>query len=172
VQAELDKSMPGHRAGREVPSELSKKLLPNVAIFMILHSGSPCQSCPKYLECLGVVEYKDDKDGEGKVALLKTEDELSELLKRQKLSGREDAARLAAELVQALWTPLRGSLKAVEGDKRVDPEKVALEKDGEGFKAVFEYKKGNAFWTAVVTLDKEGALAGIAVSDMGRATRE
>jgi hypothetical protein len=172
MQAELDKSMPGHRAGRELPSDLSKKLLPNVALFMILHPGSPCESCPKHLECLGVVEYKNPEDGEGKIALLKTEEDLAELLKRQKPSGREDAARLAAELVQALWRPLKGSLMAVQGDKRVVPENVALEKDGEGHKAVFEYKKGHAYWTVVVTIDKEGVLAGIAVSDTGRATRD
>jgi hypothetical protein len=126
---------------------------------MVLHKDQPCKTCAKDAECLAAIEYSNVKDDPGKVSLIASEAALSDLLKRQKLSGKEKAAILAAKLVQAL-----SSSKG----KAVEAEKAELKPDGEGSKATFEYKKAKAVWLVHVALDKEGGFTGLTVEDSGR----
>jgi hypothetical protein len=141
IEEELAKALPDHKVGRALPNELAKKLLPNVPFFMVMHSGSPCKACEANHEPLAAVEFKDDKDSEGTVHILKSEKDLAELLARQKLPGTEEGVLLAAQLAQAMWEPLGGGLT---------PdflEKVKIE----GGKAVFEFKKGKETHALTVT---------------------
>jgi hypothetical protein len=171
VQAALGKALPGHKLGRELPGE-HLKALPQVKFFMVMHGDVPCKTCAAHSEPLGVIEYKGEKDSEGETRLISSEKELSELLLRHKLGGKEKAALCAAMLVQALWEPLRGNLKGMDAGKPVEPEQAKLAPEGEGFKASFEFKRGRAFWLLHVTLDKDGAFAGLSVEDTGRVSKD
>lgn len=144
VEEELAKALPDHKIGRVLPNESAGKLLPHVRFFMVLHAGSPCKTCGPHQEPLAAVEFKDEKDSEGQVRLLKSEKDLAELLARQKLPADEEGCLLAAQLVQAMWEPLQGGLTPDLKDK------VSIEA-GE---AVFEFKKGkDAYRLRVATAD-------------------
>lgn len=147
LQAGLDKALPGHRAGRSI----SKKPLPRVTFFLVVHDGTPCTSCPKHAEALAAIEYKDEKDTEGQVRILTSEKDLSELLARQKPGGKEEAALCAAELAQALWESKKGG---------VEPSSVKDVKIVDG-KAKFTIVQGEAARTLVVTLNEQGEVTGL-----------
>jgi hypothetical protein len=153
LQAELDKALPEHKVGRQLPGERS--WLPNVQFFMVVHAGSPCKTCAANAEPLIAIERKDDKE---EIHVLTSEKDMSELLKLQKVSGKEEAALAVAELVQALFEPIHGGL---------EPSNLGKVKLDNG-KARFEYKKGHAYWELVVSFDKDGAFTGLEVKDTGR----
>lgn len=139
IEDELGKLLPDHKVGRALPNELAKKLLPNVQFFMVMHSSSPCKACEAHQEPLAAIEFKDEKDSEGTVRILKTEKDVLELVQRQKLAGKEEGVLLAAQLLEATWEP---------GDLTPDlAEKVKIENG----KATFEFKKGKASWALVVS---------------------
>jgi hypothetical protein len=151
LQAGIDKALPGHRLGRS----FTKHQLPRVTFYLIVHDGTPCKSCAKHAEALGAIEYKDDKDTEGEARVITSAKDLSELLKRQKLEGSENAALCAAELVQALWESKKGG---------IDPSTPRGIKIQDG-KAAFTFKKGEEPRKLTVTLDEKGAFQDLSVEE-------
>lgn len=160
IQRELSRALPGHRVGRELPNKLAARLLPRVKFFTVFHSGHPCDACVRHSEPLAAVVFQNDKDRNGTVSIVCTENELADLLKRQKLSGGAEAALCAAQLVQALWLPDNGGLEPS------DLKGVTV--DGKSDIAAFEYKKGDACWALRVRLDREGAFIDLHVENTGR----
>jgi hypothetical protein len=156
LQAALDKDLAGHKLGRELPNELAKKLLPDVRFTMVSHPDAPCKTCRKHSEPLAAAEKE-------KVTLIASEEQLSELLIRQGLAGKEEAALCAAQLVQALWEPAHGGSQ---------PDKVQVaESKSSGkakFVAEFEYKKGHAAWNGSVALDADGNFIELQARDSGK----
>jgi len=161
IQKDLAAALPGHRPGREIPNPLAAKLLPRVKFFYVFHSASPCKECAENAEVVAAVEFKDEKDKDGTVLILRSEMDLGALLKRQKLAGGAEGALLAAQLVQSLWRPIHGALDPS------DVEKVKVE----GGAASFEYKKGHSYWSLTLRFDKDGALEALDVKDTGRRCR-
>jgi hypothetical protein len=163
IRQVLAAALEGHQLGQELKIKSVQEGLPRVRVFTVLHESSPCETCKEFLKVLAVVEYEDARDKVGKVGIMKSEKDLNDLLVRQKLSGKEKAVFLVAQLVQALWRPVNGGLQGLRGDQTVDPEEAALEKDGKGFNASYLYKKGPKLWSLTVSLDKDGNFTGLSV---------
>jgi hypothetical protein len=164
VQAELDRALPGHRVGRALPDELARELLPGLQLYLVLHAGAPCGSCPKHFEILGAIQ------GE-RATLLRSEADLAILLKSQRLPGGEKAALCAALLVERLWRS-RSPLRGLNRGKLVEPEQAELKKVEGGFAAEFQFGKGRSIWRLVVNLDSSGAFESLRTEDTGAETPE